>query len=213
MTVEEERLSQIIFAMLSLGGECHYKDLYATMASLYPETKEKYDEISWQAGIRQTIEFYSSDSTVYKSENPDIFYSVKGIGKGYWGLRREDIEDETDVHSDDLEFSEGQTSIQAKKTRYRNQLIKTKAIEEFKKEHTNKLYCAACGFNFEEEYPEIGKGFIEMHHTKPLSTMKENEKTTLSDIVLLCSNCHRMIHRKSPCLSLEELRAHRKQKS
>ena len=31
------------------------------------------------------------------------------------------------------------------------------------------------------------------------------KKTSLSDLVLLCSNCHRMIHKKQPWLELHEL--------
>lgn len=53
---------------------------------------------------------------------------------------------------------------------------------------------------------DIGKDFIEAHHSKPISEMKENEKTKIEDIVLLCSNCHSMIHRKRPWLSKNNIR-------
>lgn len=36
--------------------------------------------------------------------------------------------------------------------------------------------------------------------------MKEGEKTNLNDIVMLCSNCHSMVHRKKPWLEKEELK-------
>ncbi len=57
--------------------------------------------------------------------------------------------------------------------------------------------CQACGFNFEEKYGDIGKGFIEAHHLTPISELigkrvKLNPKT---DFAVLCSNCHRMIHK------------------
>ena len=70
------------------------------------------------------------------------------------------------------------------------------------------LNCYACGFNFEEVYGERGKEFIEIHHIKPLSTLEEaieiNPKT---DLVPLCANCHRMVHRrKDNYLSIEELK-------
>lgn len=70
------------------------------------------------------------------------------------------------------------------------------------------LNCYACGFNFEEVYGERGKDFIEVHHIKPLSKLEEaveiNPKT---DLVPLCANCHRMIHRrKDDVLSVEELK-------
>ena len=69
--------------------------------------------------------------------------------------------------------------------------------------------CMACGFDFEATYGEIGKDFIEVHHTKPLYSLEQeilvNPQT---DLVCLCSNCHRMIHRKRDnILSVEDLKA------
>ncbi|WP_242977147.1 HNH endonuclease [Clostridium botulinum] len=52
----------------------------------------------------------------------------------------------------------------------------------------------------------MGEDFIEGHHIKPVSELKEGEKTKVEDIVLLCSNCHKMIHRKRPWLSREKLK-------
>ncbi len=68
-----------------------------------------------------------------------------------------------------------------------------------------RLVCEACGFDFEERYGERGKGFIEVHHTKPLHTLMPGSKTRLEDLSLLCSNCHRMVHAKLPWLSVSEV--------
>ena len=64
-----------------------------------------------------------------------------------------------------------------------------------------------CRFDFEKSYGERGKGFIEVHHIKPLSSSNEemiiNPET---DLVPVCANCHRMIHRrKDHILSIEEM--------
>lgn len=70
------------------------------------------------------------------------------------------------------------------------------------------LVCMGCGFNFEIKYGAIGAGFIEVHHTKPISSLggaASVDPTT--DLVVLCSNCHSIVHRKWPSpLSLEALR-------
>lgn len=68
--------------------------------------------------------------------------------------------------------------------------------------------CYACGFSFEEVYGERGKDFIEVHHIKPLSTLEEAvEINPETDLVPLCANCHRMVHRrKDEVLSIEELK-------
>lgn len=69
--------------------------------------------------------------------------------------------------------------------------------------------CMACKFNFESFYGEIGKNFIEVHHVIPLSEVGKRETNPETDLVVLCANCHRMVHRrKGICLSLDELKIH-----
>lgn len=65
------------------------------------------------------------------------------------------------------------------------------------------LSCEVCAFDFEETYGELGKAYIEVHHRTPLYVSGEVE-SALDDLVLLCANCHRMIHR-SGWLPLESL--------
>lgn len=69
------------------------------------------------------------------------------------------------------------------------------------------LSCEVCGFDFAKRYGELGTDFIEVHHINPIHLMKAGEKTKLSDLALLCSNCHRMAHRKRLPLTLDELRS------
>lgn len=69
--------------------------------------------------------------------------------------------------------------------------------------------CMACGFDFEAFYGEAGKNYIEVHHTKPLSDIGEEISIDPEkDLVCVCSNCHRIIHKKkNGVYSLEEVRA------
>ncbi|VXC97875.1 conserved hypothetical protein [Oceanicaulis sp. 350] len=86
-----------------------------------------------------------------------------------------------------------------------------KLIDRAKKAALKKsgsLACEGCGFDFAKVYGERGEGFIEAHHTVPLSEADaEGRKTRTADLALLCSNCHRMIHRCRPWLSMSELKA------
>lgn len=68
--------------------------------------------------------------------------------------------------------------------------------------------CFGCGFNFENKYGQIGKRFIEIHHVVALSTYEKSKKIDpYTDLIPLCSNCHRIVHRKrNYVLSLLELR-------
>lgn len=68
--------------------------------------------------------------------------------------------------------------------------------------------CCACGFDFEKTYGQQGKGFIEVHHTVPLSIVKNSHLVDpAKDMVVLCANCHRMIHRNPNApLTVQELK-------
>jgi len=89
---------------------------------------------------------------------------------------------------------EGQVLYKLHKYRERNQtLIKKKKQQHYKK-HGN-LACEQCGFDFEKTYGTVGKGFIECHHKTPLAELTLETTTSLSDLMLVCSNCHRMLHR------------------
>jgi len=66
--------------------------------------------------------------------------------------------------------------------------------------------CRVCGFDFEKAYGELGRGYIECHHLKPLASREEYEASTLADVTVVCSNCHRMLHRQRPALSPSDLR-------
>ena len=57
------------------------------------------------------------------------------------------------------------------------------------------LPCEVCGCNFEEEYGAVGRGFIECHHIVPVGLLGQHSATRLEDLVLVCPNCHRMLHR------------------
>lgn len=69
-----------------------------------------------------------------------------------------------------------------------------------------KLVCEICDFDFLEAYGLHGDGYIEAHHIVPVSTLKENTPTRPEDLALVCANCHRMLHRIDPLLSIEEMR-------
>ena len=155
--------------------------------------------------IRATLELNSSDSEAFRS-NEDLFYSVEGLGNGHWGLRNFNQADYVELTQEDDEFSEGKILLKQHIQRERN----VKLIEEAKKNFIARkghLYCEVCGFDFTREYGELGNNFIEAHHIKPVSQMKEGERTKVEDIVMVCSNCHSMIHRKKPWLTINQLKS------
>lgn len=67
--------------------------------------------------------------------------------------------------------------------------------------------CQACDFEFEAFYGARGKDYVECHHVNPLSGRDGvGAVTKIRDLAMLCANCHRMVHRSTPCLTVEELK-------
>ena len=67
--------------------------------------------------------------------------------------------------------------------------------------------CQACGFDFEKTYGAVGHHFIHVHHLIPVSQMGEHYIVDpLTDLIPLCPNCHAMMHRYNPMLSLDEFK-------
>lgn len=68
--------------------------------------------------------------------------------------------------------------------------------------------CMACGFNFQRVYGDWGKDFIHVHHLKPISSYGGGQGVNPeTDFIVLCPNCHAMVHRKrNNVLGLEELK-------
>lgn len=107
---------------------------------------------------------------------------------------------------DDLtEAAEGKLLTRIHRYRERNAAIVKRKKASHLKQHGH-LCCEACGFDFRATYGERGDGFIECHHTKPVSELAAGETTKLADLVLLCANCHRMVHASRPWWTFEELR-------
>lgn len=109
------------------------------------------------------------------------------------------------LEADEEEGNEGQLLSRVHRYRERDRTLVKKAKEKFTNEY-GRIFCQGCGFDFEAKYGSRGKDFIECHHSKPVSELETNGKTKISDLVLLCSNCHRIVHRRKPWLTIEELR-------
>ena len=143
-----------------------------------------------------------------KIETPE--FRLKKIDKSIFELSfiysyeiTEDINSEISEESDDQAYnSEGTIKSFYGKRYERNPKIRKKAIE------IHGLECKICGFNYEKVYGELGSGYIEIHHINPLSEIKEDHTVNPeTDLIPVCSNCHRMLHRdKYTVLSIKELK-------
>lgn len=99
-----------------------------------------------------------------------------------------------------MEVEEGEKYIAEVEFRKRNAAL----IAQKKRESNYR--CEVCSMSFQETYGDIGKEHIIAHHLNPIAMRKEPSKTTLDDLALVCSNCHDMLHREEPPITLEKLR-------
>jgi hypothetical protein len=105
-----------------------------------------------------------------------------------------------------FEFAEGERARRESSFFKRNPRLRADAIARYG------LRCHVCGFDFESAYGEVGRGYIEIHHLNPLAERADVAagtpvNTTLDDVRPLCANCHRVVHRRRPALSIERLQS------
>lgn len=107
--------------------------------------------------------------------------------------------------ADPKAFQEGRKHFRLHLARERSQAVVQSAKSKRQIEDPM-LHCGVCGFSFVETYGVIGEGFIEAHHIVPLSRISGVIETTIEDLALVCSNCHRMLHGEDDLLTLDDLK-------
>lgn len=67
--------------------------------------------------------------------------------------------------------------------------------------------CSVCGFSFEAVYGPLGKGYVQVHHLRELSSIGRTYVVDpVADLRPVCPNCHAMLHQRRPALSIAALR-------
>lgn len=126
---------------------------------------------------------------------PDIMHAMaESIRSSVTGGEPPDFPD--DVGYDGESEMEGRYLLRWHAYRERNPALRRKKIASVL-DDGGSLTCEVCQFDFNEVYGDRGDGYIECHHIEPLHVGGEKARK-LSELALLCSNCHRMIHTKPP---------------
>lgn len=98
---------------------------------------------------------------------------------------------------EDIEFEEGKYIEKFTKAKKRNPKARKIKIEQFKKDNDGKVFCEVC-----EENDIV---VLDIHHDNvEVHDMEDGHLTKLSDLRVLCSNCHRRVHGYE--VSVEELK-------
>lgn len=105
------------------------------------------------------------------------------------------------ISSRDDDFYEGSIQRISVEVRERNSAARNACIAH------HKCNCAICGFNFGTIFGAAAKGFIHVHHIKPLSkSMAEGPVDPEKDLIPLCPNCHSVVHLRKEPYSVEDVR-------
>jgi 5-methylcytosine-specific restriction protein A len=133
-------------------------------------------------------------------ENIQSINYIKNIYNNFINIKN--IEYSYNNYNDESEFFflEGKVKQVYVNIYERNENARIKCIEHYG------YKCFGCGILLSTVYGELAKDFIHIHHITELSKIgKEYKVDPINDLRPLCPNCHAIIHRKSPALSIEEL--------
>lgn len=205
-------LEDVITALTELGGEAQSWQIKDRVTQDFGGVPDNYkNATSFRETIQVIIQEHCPQEKKYRKRP-----AFQKMGYGRFRLispskpdaeeqRLKDIEAIVSAHLDALkledEHFEGQQRERYTSYYERDPRLRAKAIAI----HGTK--CIVCKFDFEQTYGNHGKGFIEVHHVTPVSELGGNTKVDPeADMVTICPNCHRMIHRKrDSVLSIDQL--------
>jgi predicted HNH restriction endonuclease len=72
-------------------------------------------------------------------------------------------------------------------------------------ERHGQLFCEICKFGFEKLYGVLGEAVIEGHSIQPILLTRIGINPRVEDIIMVCANCHRVIHQNMN-LELDDIR-------
>ncbi|WP_343338042.1 hypothetical protein TPELB_35610 [Terrisporobacter petrolearius] len=178
---------------IDIPGNGFYK-LYKDLRGIEVKSKEE-KAIVFYKELKLIKEYENWDELTGLLEN-EIYPRLKPIS----GIKKkkillpnklnkkvEFIEINEFIDIEDIAIEEGryiETLIKAKKRNSKARKIK---VEQFKKDNDGKVFCEVC-----KEDDEV---VLDVHHDNvEVCNMEEGHLTKLSDLRILCSNCHRKVH-------------------
>jgi predicted HNH restriction endonuclease len=199
-TIEVEKIYEVKNEILKRCPECKAK---IKLHKGQRQVKSHFEHFERNPDCRLGDAFEEQRNYTHKS----IKETEDDLSKSYnFGNLLSDLTEPELMRDEEIEkeYFEGAEKYRIHKTYERDtNLSKDKKAKVLKDKRS--LCCEVCGFDFMEVYGERGRNFIECHHNVPVSKMK-GTSVKLDDLSLLCSNCHSMIHRNKPWISVEGLK-------
>ncbi len=145
---------------------------------------------------RRVWEAYAGERELLKAQADALRYAIGDVAIPLTITAEDEVE---------YEGEEGGVLLKLHRSRERDsKLVRRKRADVLKR--TGALACEVCSLDFGARYGELGEGYIEVHHLKPVASLGGGGKTKLSDLAVVCANCHRMLHRGRRLRTLDDLR-------
>ena len=196
----------------------HYPKVLGKTHRDVVELSSLLQRLPFHAGDKKKQRFRSPASVAFKLLNLDAARTGKGLtnisqlDRKLWAQLGADpervrlfaaairtasdsmvIEDGIEEDEEAFEVEEGRILGRIHRTRERARGLRKEALKRTTK-RLGRLQCEGCDFVPDQHLSEAADSFFEVHHLLPLHQSGER-KTRLSDVALLCANCHRLIHR------------------
>ncbi len=87
------------------------------------------------------------------------------------------------------------------RSKYRNAKLRESALQQARG------ICEGCGVNYWKKAGGLGRHCLVVHHKKQLKDTDQPRETKLSELAVLCGNCHLLVHaNQDKALSIGQLR-------
>lgn len=169
-------------------------------------TFERFGYAEYKGGAKTGYVEITDAGKAHLRENQDIlkYLLINDFSYNDLTTNLQKIEARTDkrkieTFDENIIISEGLKKITQGVLYERSINLRSYAINYFTKQ--GGIDCGCCSFNFTDFYgKEIGNSFIEIHHVKPIFKYDNEDlvktiKAAVPNLMPVCSNCHRMIHR------------------
>jgi hypothetical protein len=117
---------------------------------------------------------------------------------------------ETDLEHE-ITGKEGRILTRVHAYRERDRKFAATAKKYYKTKNGGQLWCVACDLKPESLYDDRGERCIEAHHLIPIEELQPDSIVHVDEMAMVCASCHRVIHSRKPCLTIDEVRALRPQ--
>ena len=168
-------------------------------------TFERFGYAEYKGGPSDRYVEITNDGNLHLKENQEILKYLLINDFTYTDIKEnlrkveQNKNKKIEIFDENVIIQEGIKRITEVGVYERSSILRNYAIQFHTK--NDRISCISCSFNFGDFYgQEIGKDFIEIHHTKPIFKYEDDDiektlKKAVKNLEPVCSNCHRMIHR------------------